>query len=284
MLTQQRHEIILKLLKEKGSITVTEVRDLLDTSESTVRRDITALDKEGKLEKVFGGAVEAGQKVTAHEYTVAQKNELNCDAKRKIAEYAASLIEPDDFVFLDAGTTTAHMIDFIRATSAVFVTNAVAHAQRLASRGFKVILVGGELKSSTEAVVGNQAIRTIQEYHFTKGFFGTNGVTRRSGCTTPDVNEAVTKKTAMEQCRQCTSSATQANLTASAPSPSQTSKNRFLSRTGKFPGMRRANISSYARRSENKKPTSYTHINCKAPRPCRSSECRTGGAVYRLIL
>ena len=80
MLTQQRHEIILKLLKEKGSITVTEVRDLLDTSESTVRRDITALDKEGKLEKVFGGAVEAGQKVTAHEYTVAQKNELNCDA------------------------------------------------------------------------------------------------------------------------------------------------------------------------------------------------------------
>ena len=95
MLTQQRHEIILKLLKEKGSITVTEVRDLLDTSESTVRRDITALDKEGKLEKVFGGAVEAGQKVTAHEYTVAQKNELNCDAKRKIAEYAASLIEPE---------------------------------------------------------------------------------------------------------------------------------------------------------------------------------------------
>ena len=148
MLTQQRHEIILKLLKEKGSITVTEVRDLLDTSESTVRRDIKALDKEGKLEKVFGGAVEAGQKVTAHEYTVAQKNELNCDAKQKIAEYAASLIEPDDFVFLDAGTTTAHMIDFIRATSAVFVTNAVAHAQRLASRGFKVILVGGELKSS----------------------------------------------------------------------------------------------------------------------------------------
>ncbi len=97
MLTQQRHEIILKLLKEKGSITVTEVRDLLDTSESTVRRDITALDKEGKLEKVFGGAVEAGQKVTAHEYTVAQKNELNCDAKRKIAEYAASLIEAGRF-------------------------------------------------------------------------------------------------------------------------------------------------------------------------------------------
>ena len=64
MLTQQRHEIILELLREKGSITVTEVKDLLDTSESTVRRDITALDKEGKLEKVFGGAVELKERVT----------------------------------------------------------------------------------------------------------------------------------------------------------------------------------------------------------------------------
>lgn len=73
MLTQQRHEIILELLREKGSITVTEVKDLLDTSESTVRRDITALDKEGKLEKVFGGAVELKERVTAYEYSVAQK-------------------------------------------------------------------------------------------------------------------------------------------------------------------------------------------------------------------
>lgn len=283
MLTQQRHEIILKLLKEKGSITVTEVRDLLDTSESTVRRDITALDKEGKLEKVFGGAVEAGQKVTAHEYTVAQKNELNCDAKRKIAEYAASLIEPDDFVFLDAGTTTAHMIDFIRATSAVFVTNAVDHARRLASRGFKVILVGGELKSSTEAVVGNQAIRTIQEYHFTKGFFGTNGVTRRSGCTTPDVNEAVIKKTAMEQCRQCYVLCDASKFNSISSVTFADFEKPILSRTGKFPGMRRANISSYARRSENKKPTSYTHINCKAPRPCRSFGCRTGAPFTDLF-
>ena len=80
MLTQQRHEIILKLLKEKGSITVTEVRDLLDTSESTVRRDITALDEEGKLEKVLGRAVGAGPKATAHEYTAA---ELRCQTENR---------------------------------------------------------------------------------------------------------------------------------------------------------------------------------------------------------
>ena len=82
----------------------------------------------------------------------------------------------------------------------VFVTNAVAHAQSLAERGFKVFLVGGELKGSTEAVIGNQAMNTLREYHFTKGFFGTNGMTQKEGFTTPEANEALVKRTAMEQC------------------------------------------------------------------------------------
>lgn len=168
MLTKQRHELILELLAKKGSITVTEVQDMLHTSVSTVRRDITALDKEGKLVKVFGGAIAKEQKVVAYEYTVEQKSELNREEKKRIAKYAASLIEPGDFVFLDAGTTTAYMLDFIGGTAATFVTNAVAHAQRLAREGRKVILVGGALKASTEAVIGSQAIRMLTDYHFRK--------------------------------------------------------------------------------------------------------------------
>ncbi len=203
MLTKQRHEMILQFLEEKGSITVTEAKELLDTSESTVRRDITALDAADKLVKVFGGAVAAGHKVITHEYTVAQKSDLNREEKRRIARYAAALIEPEDFVYLDAGTTTAHMIEFIEERSAVFVTNAVAHARHLITRGMKVFLIGGELKASTEAVVGAQAMQMLQDYHFTKGFFGTNGVTKKSGCTTPDANEAMVKRTAFRQSKMC---------------------------------------------------------------------------------
>lgn len=202
MLTKQRQEMILKLLKDRGSITVTEIKDILGISESTARRDITALDREGKLTKVFGGAVETEQKVTAFEYTVAQKNDLNREEKSRIAEYAASLVTSDDFVYLDAGTTTAYIIDHIKTNGATFVTNAVVHAQRLAARGLKVLLIGGELKASTEAVIGNQAMQTLKNYHFTMGFFGANGVTRQSGCTTPDDNEALVKLTAMKQCRK----------------------------------------------------------------------------------
>ena len=201
MLTEQRFDIILKLLEEKKSVTVTELRELLDASESTVRRDITALDKAGKLTKVFGGAVALNHKVTAYEPTVAQKLELNKEEKQKIAKYAASLITPDDFVYLDAGTITGLMLEYLKGVKAAFVTNAVSHAQTLAKMGIRVYLIGGELKSSTEAVVGSQAMQMIQMYHFTKGFFGTNGITRREGFTTPDTSEAIVKSTAMKQCK-----------------------------------------------------------------------------------
>ena len=87
MLTERRHELILKLLEENGSVKVTEMKELLDTSESTLRRDITALDREGKLVKVFGGAVAAEKNaVTAHEYTVAQKITLKSEGKDRNCE------------------------------------------------------------------------------------------------------------------------------------------------------------------------------------------------------
>lgn len=84
MLTLQRQEMILKLLKEKGSVTTQEISEKLGISESTARRDISYLDKEGKLSKVFGGAtLKEQQQVTAYEYTFEQKNDLNIDEKKK---------------------------------------------------------------------------------------------------------------------------------------------------------------------------------------------------------
>ena len=194
MLTEKRYEVILNLLNEKNSVTVTEIKELLGISESTIRRDLAALDKAGKLIKVFGGAVAAdGGFITA---------EINKDEKTAIARYAASLIERDDFVYLDAGTTTGQMIDFIKEKSATFVTNAVSHAQRLAAQGYRVYLIGGELKGTTEAVVGNQAILSLQKLHFSKAFLGTNGVGLKAGFSTPDYSEALVKQTAVEQARQ----------------------------------------------------------------------------------
>lgn len=200
MLTEERHGIILQLLRKKGSVTVTEIKEALHISESTIRRDLNALDEEGKLTKVFGGAVLAEPAPLVKELSVPQK--LKVKEKRRVARYAASLVGANDFVYLDAGTTTGYMIEYPMDKRAAFVTNAVEHARRLAVAGYRVFLVGGELRGTTEAVVGAQAILSIQEYHFTKGFFGTNGISRRHGFSTPDGSEALVKKTALRQCSQ----------------------------------------------------------------------------------
>lgn len=202
MLTEKRYEMILKLLSERNSVTVTEIKELLGISESTIRRDLSALDKAGKLVKVFGGAVAVDGGFTTAEPSVAQKAELNQEEKKRIARYAASLIVKDDFIYLDAGTTTGQMIDYIKEKRATFVTNAVSHAKRLAAEGYRVYLIGGELKGTTEAVVGNQAILNLQQLHFSKAFLGTNGVGLKAGFSTPDYSEALVKQTALEQAQR----------------------------------------------------------------------------------
>ena len=179
MLTEQRQAEILRLLDQKGSVTLQELKDYFDTSESTIRRDLTQLDQRGDLVKVFGGAVKKESGITTREERVSFRMEQNQDAKIRIGRYAASLIEPNDFVYLDAGTTTASMIPFLTEKSAVYVTNAISHALQLADNGFRVLLIEGELKATTQAIVGEEAYACIQKYNFTKGFLGTNGINRK---------------------------------------------------------------------------------------------------------
>lgn len=199
MLTEERFERIISLLEEKGSITVQELKERLHVSESTIRRDLTVLHDNGRLIKVFGGAVALHSRMNTKDMEVADRTEINKEEKIRIARYAATLIQADDFVYLDAGTTTGYMIDYIAEKQAVYVTDGVSHAKRLAALGFKVILLGGELKASTEAVIGSAAVLMLQRYHFTIGFWGTNGISKKSGFTTPDSDEAMVKQVSMEQ-------------------------------------------------------------------------------------
>ena len=200
MLTEERLQGIWRIVTEKGSASIQELMDALDISESTVRRDLAILDEQGRIQKVRGGAMVAGDAYSTKEDSVIQKKDKNLVEKREIAKYAASLIQEDDFVYLDAGTTTGYMLEHLEGSGATFVTNGVSHARTLAQMGVRVLLIGGELKGSTEAVIGSQAMQMLKNYHFTKGFFGTNGMTQREGFTTPESNEALVKRTAMEQC------------------------------------------------------------------------------------
>lgn len=199
MLSEERFAVILQILREKKAVTVVELTKILDTSESTIRRDLVALAERGKLHKVHGGATAIEEERKTIEEDVSEKKLKFVKEKQKIAEYAVSLIQDDDFIFLDAGTTTGQIINLLENTKAVFVTNGIDHARRLTQKGIKVYLLGGELKLVTEAMIGATALDMLRQYNFTKCFLGSNGVHDKYGFTTPDMAEAMIKKEVMSR-------------------------------------------------------------------------------------
>lgn len=193
MLTEERFSAILERLQDKKAVTVVELTKLLETSESTIRRDLNTLHDMGKLKKVHGGATLCNEAYLTNEEDVPTKSQYNVTEKESIAKYAATLIEDEDFVYIDAGTTTEKLIDYIGETKATFVTNGIVHAKKLIQRGLKAYVVGGQLKLSTEAIIGAEGLSNLKKYNFTKCFLGTNGITLDNGFSTPDVEEALIK-------------------------------------------------------------------------------------------
>ena len=203
MLTEERFAKIVKIVNQEGTVTVLELAQAIGISESTIRRDLNQLDKLGRIRKVHGGATAAVLMSDGHERNMQEKYSRNIEEKRAIAAYAATLVHPNDFVFLDAGSTTEQMAEYLEENTALYVTNGITLAQKLAARGFKTMLLAGRVKASTDAVIGMEAVSSLARYHFTRGFFGTNGITVVEGFTTPDLEEAANKRAAMEHCRQC---------------------------------------------------------------------------------
>lgn len=197
MIAQQRHDMIIEAVEARGTVTVPELAEELGISESTVRRDLEKLDSARRLVKVHGGATTLEEEHVLRDLTIPERSGLHDDEKSRIAAYAASLIKPTDFVYIDAGTTTGALVDQIRETRAHYVTNSVSNAIKLAAKGCQPVILGGEFKNATESLVGPEALDALNRFHFTLGFWGTNAVDEAAGLTTPDRSEALIKRTSM---------------------------------------------------------------------------------------
>jgi DeoR family fructose operon transcriptional repressor len=199
MLTEERYAIILDVLKGKGTVTVTELTEQIGASESTIRRDLNSLDSMGRLNKVHGGATALQHDFITDEVSVNEHNQLNVEEKKAIARYAASIIHDDDFVYIDSGSSTGWLIEYLEPTKATFVTNGIAHVKRLMSKNLRAYLIGGLAKPVTESIVGADAVNNMKKYNFTKCFLGTNGIHTDYGFTTIDVEDALVKMEAVNR-------------------------------------------------------------------------------------
>ena len=196
MITEERHQLILSELKQKGSVRVADLVEKFNISESTIRRDLVQLEAQNYLKRVHGGAVPVQNKFIEKSFN--DKSSQFVKQKDLIAQYAASLVVEGDSIYLDSGTTTYEMIKYLKDKDIVVVTNGLSHVESLIECNIPCFVLGGKVKQKTKAVVGYEAISALGRYRFDKCFMGSNGVHSLHGFTTPDPEEAMIKENAIK--------------------------------------------------------------------------------------
>ncbi|MBO1199918.1 DeoR/GlpR transcriptional regulator [Staphylococcus simiae] len=200
IITEKRHDLILEQLGQKDFLTLQELIDRTGCSASTIRRDLSKLQEQGKLQRVHGGAMLTSNRMV--EANLTDKMATNLEEKESIAKIAAQQVKDNDCIFIDAGSTTLEMIKHIKAKNVIAVTNGLTHVQVLLQQGIKTLMLGGQIKDNTLATVGSSAVETLRRYRFDKAFLGMNGLDMSFGLTTPDEQEALVKQTAIQLANQ----------------------------------------------------------------------------------
>ncbi len=199
MKRNERLKKIKQYMSEHKEAEIDAFKAFLDVSESTIRRDVKVLVQQGILTE-HHGSVELIEKNITDTFINQRLNE-NIEIKDTIGKKAAQLIPDEGFIYIDAGSTTFHMIKHIHAKNLTVCTNGLNIAIELAKYGIETMMVKGNVKPTTLAVVGEEAIDAIANFNFDMAFMGTNGVSSK-GYSTPDIKEGLLKKRVIQKSRQ----------------------------------------------------------------------------------
>jgi DeoR family L-fucose operon activator len=175
MLVAERYEKIVQLVNERGSIRVSELSELCEVTEETIRRDLDRLEQAGRLRRSHGGAV--GVKEQQPEIPYFEREITRADEKKRIAQEAIKLIQPKDRILLDASSTAWYMASNVPDIPLTVLTNSIKVAMELSSKEkIEVISTGGLLASRSLSYVGPLAERSLDAYHVDKVFLSCKGV------------------------------------------------------------------------------------------------------------
>ncbi len=189
LIPAQRRDRIQEYLAVNRIARTADLCDLLEASEATVRRDLEWLEQVGILERTHGGAILSQRVVFEPGYQ--QRAQTNPEEKRSIGALAASLIEKDDIVFINSGTTTTQVIRHTRADPSISLfTNNLSGALEVGEPGFQYYLVGGEFQPRSNSLAGRFAMENLGQVYATKCILGVDGISARHGCTVPSNAEA----------------------------------------------------------------------------------------------
>lgn len=168
-----RHERLLDLLETSGPVDVATLARVLDVSDATIRRDLSALERTGRLRRLRGGAAPALEREAPFE-RVATQNPME---KRTIAEHAATLVPDGAVVLLDIGTTTSLVARLLRGRTVTVITSSLAVYDELRDDPVvDLMLLGGLVRTNYHSMVGFMTEQAIAQVQADVLFLGTSGV------------------------------------------------------------------------------------------------------------
>ncbi len=193
----ERHKIILEKLNREGFVKVIEIARELDVTTVTIRKDLKLLEEKGLLYKTHGSA----SPINPHlpDRHVAEKEKLHVAEKERIATAAAELIEENDTIIVNSGSTIFAFIDKIRPKgSLMLVTPCVKATLNICDmENVNIFQLGGMFHKRSLSVVGNYASQLLENVSCSKLFLGVDGVDLDWGVTTSNVEEAELNKAMM---------------------------------------------------------------------------------------
>ncbi|MBM7603892.1 DeoR/GlpR family transcriptional regulator of sugar metabolism [Metabacillus crassostreae] len=182
MLAVERHERILEQLDKNKIIKVSELSKLLDVTEKTIRGDLEILEKRGLLKRIHGGAVLVEDE--GRMLPIAERQLGHSDVKEAIAREAVKLIQPNDTILMDGGSTTIAIAKLLGAFPITVITNDLKIANVLLSKhNVRLMVLGGTRIDSSSSLMGAQATEMLSKMRVNRLFFGTTGVSIEHGLT-----------------------------------------------------------------------------------------------------
>ena len=181
--TEERREDIIAKIRECGKVRTSELAEEYGISEVSIRRDLLNLEVEGHLTRVHGGAVGVGK--TYVNMNLTERFKTNALSKKKLARAVSALIEDNDTIIMNSGTTLAYVLHALEGKRNItVVTNSMQNASEAAIiPSFNVILLGGEFESTYQFTYGENALSQLENYHATKCILSVDGISADAGLT-----------------------------------------------------------------------------------------------------
>jgi DeoR/GlpR family transcriptional regulator of sugar metabolism len=197
MFARERQQQIYRLVEEHGRALVTELAERFDVSEQTVRKDLLALEQEGRLVRTHGGAIAVDRGRPELGFDVRRR--IQAEAKTSIAATAAGIVEDGETIAFDASTTALEVAHQLRQRggwrSLTVITNGLRIAEELAGQdGITILVPGGTMRWEALSVVGPWGDGFFRRINIARAFLGAAGFTIQAGLTDATEEEAQIKR------------------------------------------------------------------------------------------